>query len=469
MKKIRMLFSLCFLIILIPMLTSCSVKPHLYKWDVEYIQANITYLNGNTTESTIYKGINPHNLYGISSEECKIEFYEDKTMMFKPYKEETLTGTYKCKDTFSDTTIYIDLSNNEKIEAYAKSYYFGTELMFTYKDVSYLFAFDETNHVSEEEYINQYNYLGAELRDWQEYRPYNVESCYVFCSSDKSILTYEGKVINLFDDNVYVDALRVDENNQVTFLNKLEQGNCYSRIISYQDSYFITIVYYDPLKEETEEKFNGYYKLTELMPEIIDFYHSSSTVNIKYSNEIYNVTNVNYHIYNDITDQVEINKILDQLLDLNVYPCNMPTTEELGKTHIKETLTIIDTAGKLEEIIIYTLVDKIKIGVNWYSFNYKFPEVTYVGAYQKMACHKYETDVYKNSEYLGSIKIMNEIEFIVDPKNDYSYSFSHDTRRLVGQMGEITIYDATHFRYKGQYYLVVGEKDFSKLFELFLP
>ena len=74
--------------------------------------------------------------------------------------------------------------------------------------------------------------------------------------------------------------------------------------------------------------------------------------------------------------------------------------------------------------------------------------------------------VYKNNEFLGYVSILEDIEYIIDPNQDYDYTSLHDKRTLITEFGELTVYDETHFRYKGQFYLVVGETTFEQLYQI---
>ena len=56
---------------------------------------------------------------------------------------------------------------------------------------------------------------------------------------------------------------------------------------------------------------------------------------------------------------------------------------------------------------------------------------------------------------------INGIEFQLDTKQDYEYPEEHYVRVFEGDVGEIAVYDATHFYYNGYYYVVTSEKDFA--------
>ena len=81
------------------------------------------------------------------------------------------------------------------------------------------------------------------------------------------------------------------------------------------------------------------------------------------------------------------------------------------------------------------------------------------------ACLNYAAELYDGDVFLGYTNILAELEYIVDTNNDYAYTTLHDTRTLICEFGEITIYDATHFRYKGQFYLVSGDVTFAEFFK----
>ena len=65
---------------------------------------------------------------------------------------------------------------------------------------------------------------------------------------------------------------------------------------------------------------------------------------------------------------------------------------------------------------------------------------------------------------LGRITgLWKDLEFAQDTE-EHDWVFAQEKRKLVCDFGEVTVYDAIHFRYKGQNYVVAGEKDFQALF-----
>ena len=73
--------------------------------------------------------------------------------------------------------------------------------------------------------------------------------------------------------------------------------------------------------------------------------------------------------------------------------------------------------------------------------------------------------VYNKDVYLYSATgFWQDLEFVIDTEK-HNWTFAQETRTLVCDFGEVTVYDNIHFRYKGQNYIVAGEKDFSEFFE----
>ena len=66
-----------------------------------------------------------------------------------------------------------------------------------------------------------------------------------------------------------------------------------------------------------------------------------------------------------------------------------------------------------------------------------------------------------NQEITYDVK---ELEFIRDRELDFNYADVLNPISLIGEIGEIIVYDATHFYYDSKYYIVTSEKNFSELF-----
>ena len=184
------------------------------------------------------------------------------------------------------------------------------------------------------------------------------------------------------------------------------------------------------------------------------------------SHELINIDPGFNHSYNLITEQYTITQILDILANISVYEVDDPNDELLNELYVLETISIIDTSGVLDEIEISKIDDRIKIGNKWYYHYGDFPQFIYEGSYRRFTANDYTAEVYRGEEFLGKPDILYNLEYIIDPNQNYSYSFSHDARTLACEFGEITIYDETHFCYKGQFYLSVGERSFAELFEI---
>ena len=182
--------------------------------------------------------------------------------------------------------------------------------------------------------------------------------------------------------------------------------------------------------------------------------------------ELINIDPGYNHSYNLIAEQDLITQILDTLANISVYEVDAPNDEFLSELYAFETISIIDTSGALDKIEISKIYDRIKIGEKWYYHHGDFPKFIYDGSYCRFTANDYTAEVYRGNEFLGKTDILYNLEYIIDPNQDYSYSFSHDARMLVCEFGEITIYDETHFWYKGQFYLSVGERSFVELFEI---
>jgi hypothetical protein len=148
---------------------------------------------------------------------------------------------------------------------------------------------------------------------------------------------------------------------------------------------------------------------------------------------------------------------------MRLYETDAHSDEFLSELYSLDIVRISDSSGKA--VMIYNIYDRIKIGEKWYYHGNSFPDFIYEGAYQKFICQNYAAELYQEEIFQGYTNILGDLEYIVDPNQDYSYSSLHDTRTLVCELGKITVYDETHFWYKGQFYLSVGERSFAELFE----
>lgn len=480
MKNIRLIAIFILLAIITSTFTACPIVPHRFKWDIASMICDVTYINGNTLTSEIRQGVDYFRLVGIHNEITYIEFFEDGTLVFKPLNADETNGTYKCKNNgIQNTTIFITLENGDKIEALGMGGYFDDTLEFEYNNVEYEFSSELSSYdvcADQEEFNEQLREATEQLRYFEENPQHSdFKPCTIALDENGGAkLVGEDGEIDLYAENLGVVAIRITDNNEVIYLDAIEEGECYfysGLALNYHTEempLFINLYYLDPLPKKEEEENPKASTIFDIFPELSGYYDegAKNNVTIKMSRELVNQKLGYSNYYNIITNQDDIDNILSTLMWMLLWNYGPPSEDDLNNTYSIDSITLSDNTGKLPEITISSYYDRIKVGDTWYYHNaYEFPNFIYLGAFMKFACYDYNAEIYKNDELLGRTSILEDIEYIIDPNQDYTYSASHDTRTLVTEFGKITVYDATHFWYKGQFYLVTGETTFEEIYQ----
>lgn len=482
MKKFRFLLLFVLLALVLSMLTACPIVPHRFQWDISTVYCDVTYINGSTLKTEVRQGVNYFNLYGIHNETTYIEFFEDGTLIFKPIGKEELSGTYKCKNNgIQNTTIYISLANGDSIEALGVGGYFEDTLKFEYLDAEYEFSSRFSSQdvcENEEEFNEQLRDLVNELRYYEknaQHYGFFSPGIVVLDENGGATLISEDEEIDLYSENIGVVAIRVTDNNEVIYLNEIEAGECYfygghpTDYYTQESPSLISLFYLDPLPEKEEEKNPTACTIFNIYPELAGYYDESAKnkITVTMSRELVNQGLGFSNYYNRITNQEDIDNILSTIMWMVLWDYGPPSDNYLNNIYSIDTITLSHNSGALPEITISNYYDRIKVGETWYYHNaYEFPSFIYENSFMKFACYDYNAEVYKNNEFLGYVSILEDIEYIIDPNQDYDYTSLHDKRTLITEFGELTVYDATHFRYKGQFYLVVGETTFEQLYQI---
>ena len=475
MKKFKLIFLFVVLALITVTLTACPIVPYRFQWGMGSIRLDVEYINGNTLSTTLTQGVSFYNPYGIHAQTTYIKFFEDNTLIFKPFNEEELSGTYKTKNNgIKNTTIYITLENGDKIEALGAGGYLDDTLFFEYHNVDYEFSSRSSHQNScadQNEYREQLRSMVREVRYYWENRYGLVFGKVTFNENEGAILETNGKKTDLYAENVGVIAIRITDNNEVIYLDSIEEGDCATfNIDSYYDSnrtQIIVLFYIDPLPNFEQENPQPM-SIFDLIPELEAYYEDgvAENITIKLSNELINFAPGHYHSYNNVTDPYHINKILSMLEKMTLWDYGAPDENYLNNPYSIDSIQITDTTGTLPEIVISNYYEWIKIDDKYYfhSAN-EFPSFIYKDSFRVFACQNYEAEIYKNETLLGYTDIIKNIEYIIDPENEHNYTALHETRILLTEFGKITVYDATHFWYKGQFYLVVGQTTFEELFK----
>jgi len=474
MKKLRLMAILVLLAVASTTLIACPIVPHAFDWEIYSIHRDVTFINGNTLRTQILQGVGYYRTNGIHARSTYIEFCEDGSLIFKPMDEDELCGTYRCKNNgLADTTVYIELENGESIEALGVGGYYEDSLYIDYHGTAYKFSSKRGPYGAckdEEEYNAQLRDLAESLRYFEENpnRSQIHKANVVFDEKGGATLVADDTEIDLYAENLGIYATRITDNNEVVFLERIEEGECYYYgTYTKEHSCFISLFYLDPLPNYDEENPKPL-SIFDLVPELEAFYSEDARQNItiKMGKELVNADPGFYHTYSIITEQDDIDNILSILSNMVLWEDAAPSDSDLDSSYYINSVTLTDNTGALSRIKISSCFSRIKIGDKYYFHNSAdFPEFIYDGAYHKFICQNYAAKLYNGEVFVDYTNILADLEYVVDPNQDYSYSTLHDTRTLVCEFGEITIYDDTHFWYKGQFYLSVGERDFSEFFD----
>lgn len=479
MSRLRILSLLVLLALITAMLTACPIVPYRFRWEISTVYCDVTYINGSTIKTEMRQGVDYFKPLGIHNESTYIEFFEDNTLIFKPIDADEIKGTYKCKNNgIKDTTIYITLANGDSIEALGFGGYFEDTLELEYRNVKYEFSADLKDVCADQDEFNEQIRQMAEHIRYLEANPSSRTyfiSCTVELDENGGARLISGlEEMDLYSESIGVTAIRITDNNEVVYLDEIEAGECYF-YSGYPISYYtnetptvISLYYLDPLPKNEEENPKAL-NIFGLIPELEAYYEDEAKENltVKMSREIFNASSGTPNYYNYVTSQEDIESILSLLENMVLWDYGAPSDDYFENPYSVDSIILTDNSGTLPEIIITNYYDRVKIGDKYYYHNSdEFPAFIYEGAFMMLALGDYSADVYNENELLGATSILENIEYIIDPNQDYTYSATHETRTLITELGEITVYDALHFRYKGQFYLVVGSATFEELFQM---
>lgn len=474
MKKIRLLLIIG-LLALTTTLTSCNIVPHRFSWVINYAYKDITYVNGNTLRTTIRQGIDLWNMNGIHSQMTYIDFDEDGSVIFKPLDSNELKGTYKCKNNrLKNTNIFIKLENGDKIEALGAGGYFEDTLSFEYNGIEYEFSSRSVEDFcdDQEEFNEQLKYLGEYIRSFEEYKRNYIEMGEVVVENGIKKLVHEDGEIDLFAENLGVNAVRVTVDNEVIFLDSIEEGECYYYNADYrsdENSGFLTLLYLDPLPKDPEEptqpdnqtpeetKTNPFLKI---VPELEYYYSNPDNTLLKFTKIhspalIYNFDETVY-----VSEPDDIIFWLNSFFYDDAILVESEQPQDIGKYHLKYGIEISDKTNEHSIIIAHFECNMFYFDGKWYSCS-KSPSWTSALAVASFNCNNSIVTNKDNQEVTFDVK---GLEFIRDRNKDFNYSDVLNPIILTGEFGEITVYDRTHFYFKDKYYIVTSEKDFSSLF-----
>lgn len=461
MKKIVLVLVLMIICIVF---CSCRINPSEFRWELFGIYHNVTYVNGQTVLTWTSTGAYEHQPNGIHDGMVSIRFYEDGTVDFKPYDSEMLHGTYTLKHNgLKDTNFTVIFENGEKIEnGYAVGYYYGDELNFDFRGIRYRFTTDSRG-CTEEEYDKE----RANLADWIRRGGMFIRNGEVKLKENGAELCAESLEdnIDLYGENCTLTLIQITEENELVTLDDIKEGECvfYEFFDTKQPHgkaiHTVVIYYIEPLPPQEYEPQE--YKLDELNTRLQYYFEHPDESMIKVSRSLSPIQSGQNDDHKYYTEQADIERYISALREITL-------TEELDEPIFDDiemayTVRFSHIEGLKNDAVIKLIGDYVKLGDKYYRVS-SFPRFEYEGAVMTFTMLNNDLKVYSKDEYMYDADgYLLDVEFIIDPE-DYEYMPSHYTLTLVCELGEITVYDNTHFWYKGQFYLVVSEKNFSAFY-----
>lgn len=463
MNKIKCLLLLATAFVCLFLLCSCSCYPSEFTWGIYGIHRDVTYVNGQTIRTFTTSNVYESQPVGISSDDTYIKFYEDGRVEFKPIDSEPLYGTYTLKHNgFRDTNFTVAFENGEKIEdGYAVAYLYGNDLNFDFRGVTYEFN-NGHDTKSNEELDNRAEWLIKDVRNVGNYL-YHGE---VTLDDEGGKLSSEklDEDIDLFTEGRRVTAVHISADNKFTILGELRNGEC---VFAYDDATIVddkritgVVIYYvDPLPEELPPEGQIEYGILDIIPEFEYYMEHPENTLLKLTREHKPALagEFNEHLYK--TEGEDVAFWINHLAEITLIESEEPRYD-IEEQHIRYIMRFEDKTEEHNIVIVNFERGMIYRGDKWY-FCSTFP--TWEGGRKvySFSCMNYSMKALNGG--VGYYSIYG-IEFKLDPNQDYEYPEDHYIRRLEGEVGEIALYDATHFYYNGYYYLVTSEKDFTSAY-----
>lgn len=472
MKKVKILFVISIIFILAFLLCSCNCDPGDHIWYIVRVKHDVEYANGQTIKTWTTANVHEGQPQGIHNGNVNITFYEDGTVVFNPLdSDEELHGTYTLKHNgfFKDTNFTITFANGEKTtNGKAASYYGGSDMEFEFRGVNYVFTDRANGSTDKEEYIRRMEWLAHDVRE----KANGLYDGYVTLENSGAKLTYEYfdkvKEIDLYQSGFMVTAVQITAENELIILDALKDGECICYTFDYdtredEEPYRAVVYYVDPLADDLPPEEPRRYTLVEIVPELQYYIENPDSILLKLFKEHIPAIEgeFNEHLYISGADNIDI--WLGRFFDGSVTFIEDERPLDIDDQHFRYIMKLSDKSGEHTNVIIRYECGMIYRNDKWYSIIGDFP--TWYGGDPALSfsCKNYSMRIWLGGAHEGYYSI-NGLEFKEDKKQDYEYPETQNICVLVGDIGEITVYDETHFYYNGKYYIVTSEKNFSGLY-----
>lgn len=445
----------CFLFLTVMLLLcGCTCDPAAHMWEVTYFARNTVFLSG-VEQVDSYGGpslIDPFG--GMEEGVVSIVFTEDGTVTFAPGTGEALTGTFTTKDNgMQNTSFTVTLDNGEAFSGIAESYYYGRSLEFNFRGNDY--RFEEAYKTAEVLYEEAIQDNIWRIRNNRGERLAAGEVTVV--DGGYGLTMEDEQPPRRLDQTVAVQCVRLDAENNLTMLSAIELGPCYYATGKLSGGMEKIVIYYiEPLPERptvpTEPEPTYLADLVSWL-EDMEIYEDSY---MKMTREFDSLPPgyVKYHRY--ITDKAEMEAILAQLKQIEMWEA---TREAFEVRPSDEVVTLRLYTGSYE-LVITSCGGYFRRGESEYWYFSEFPDFDYTGAVRSFIVSEGAVaELYEGDEYRGLYPDLDQYEFVVDTE-EHDYTSAHYWT-MVCEFGEIQIYDESHFRYKGQNYVIVGQWKFE--------
>ena len=474
MKNFKLLILLFSLLLCIFALSSCRCEPSTSEWYLYEITEKLTFSNG--AEATLafngHVGLTqPWGERGVA-ERCEIEFSEGGGFKMSLDGEELL-GSYTYRHNgFNDTSFTVTLNSGESFSGEAVSYIYGNKLEFEFRGAKYNFSERSDDSYTAEESADDEKWMIKQLREQiegsEEHNHYSLAPASVTFDGKKYVLN---NIHDLSDKEKLVWCAFLDKENVLTNPAPIMEGECYFShfgdvSVRYDDgeykSYEIFIIYYiEPIpKEEYPEAKRA--TLAELYPCLMSDSIDEVKLTVEYTGLAPGFTKEHCYLSGDaLIDYLEQLRSIELL---EAYP------EDVDNSLSQEICTVFSisvTDGDEECVVcIYEGYIQDRGDSDFWWYVRQMPKFFYDGATSSFVTYADEiTVVDKQGAEVGVYQNpLSAIEFVIC-REEHNYTTMTPWLKVVTDFGEIKVYDAKHFWYKGQSYVVVGDLDFSFLFE----
>ena len=476
MKNLKLLILLFFLLLCVFALSSCRCEPSSTEWYLCEISEKIAFSNGVEASLTFngYFGLTQPWGDRCVAERCEIEFSQDGGFKMSLDGEELL-GSYTYRHNgFNDTSFTVTLDNGESFVGKSAANLYERRLGFEFRGVEYAFSDRGDDSYTREDAEESEKWMVKQLREYIEnsngHNNFSFDPGCVIKDGEEYVIDYGGVKQSISDKDLLVWCMLLDEENVLTNPAEIMEGECYFSHYGdiargedgeYRSCEVLIICYIKPLPEKVEpqEKRTTF---AELYPWLMSDGIDEAKLTIEYTGLQAGFTKKHCYLRGD-----ELAEYLELLCSIELFEACQEDVDESLSQDVYDVFSIRVADGDDEYIIrIYEgyLPDTSDSALWWYVR--QMPGFFYDGATSSFVTYADEiTVIDKQGAEVGVYQNpLLAIEFVIC-REEHNYTTMTPWLKVVTDLGEIKVYDANHFWYKGQSYVVVSDFDFSFLFE----